>query len=85
MKRTKLIQTRTEQDRDFLANIGFNITQARIERCLTQADLAKILESPRSRQCINMIENGHKDISVLTLKMLADAMGLPIGVLLKDS
>lgn len=61
-----------------LISIGKKIRQARKEKGISMRDLAKIC--PLYKSSISEIENGKRNSHILTLKLIADA----IGVDLKD-
>jgi len=55
-----------------LKTIGKNVAQARKKMGITQEDLAGLAEVDRSY--LSEIENGHKNMSVLSLLKIADAL-----------
>lgn len=59
-------------------DIANKIIAARRQKGLTQADLAK--KSGVSQQMISRIEKGQQNISVSTLKKLADSLGCQVAV-----
>lgn len=62
--------------------IGQKIIKLRKQKNLTQEDLAGEAEVDRSY--LSEIENGHKNVSVQTLKKIADALGVKMSVLLGE-
>lgn len=62
--------------------IGKKIAVLRKKQRLTQEDLAGAAEIDRS--FLSEIENGHKNLSVDTLKKIADALGIKPGKLIDD-
>lgn len=62
--------------------IGATIVKLRKQQSLTQEDLAGLAEIDRSY--LSEIENGHKNISVQTLKKIADALKVKLSVLLGE-
>jgi transcriptional regulator with XRE-family HTH domain len=62
--------------------IGKKIAALRKKQGLTQEDLAGAAEIDRS--FLSEIENGHKNLSVETLKKIADALGVKASKLLDD-
>lgn len=65
---------------DDLAKIGAHIADLRRKRGLTQEDLAGLIEMDRSY--LSEIENGRKNLSVLSLIRIAGALGTKPGQLL---
>ena len=55
-----------------LKNIGLKIVSLREEQRFTQEDLAGLAEMDRSY--LSEIENGHKNLSVMSLYKLAEAL-----------
>lgn len=62
--------------------IGKKIAALRKKQGMTQEDLAGAAEIDRS--FLSEIENGHKNLSVETLKKIADALGIKPSKLLDD-
>lgn len=62
--------------------IGATIVKLRKHKKLTQEDLAGLAEIDRSY--LSEIENGHKNISVQTLKKIADALKVKLSVLIGE-
>jgi len=62
--------------------IGLKIAKLRKQKKLTQEDLAGMAEIDRS--FLSEIENGHKSLSVETLKKLATALNVKASVLLGE-
>jgi transcriptional regulator with XRE-family HTH domain len=65
-----------------LKNIGKKIAVARKKEGLTQEDLAGMAEMDRSY--LSEIENGHKNMSVLSLLKIAEALKVKPSKLLED-
>lgn len=63
--------------------IGQRIVKLRKQQKLTQEDLAGLAEIDRSY--LSEIENGYKNISVQTLKKIADALEIKLSVLLGET
>lgn len=57
-----------------LEKIGQNIVNLRKKKQLTQEDLAGLCEMDRSY--LSEIENGHKNLSVLSLLKIAEALNV---------
>ena len=58
------------------------LTQARLEKGLSQAQLAKLVGTQRSNIC--RIENGGQNLSLDLLIKITDALGKDISVLLEE-
>jgi len=65
-----------------LKNIGQTIVELRKTQGLTQEDLAGLTEMDRSY--LSEIENGYKNLSVLSLIKIADALKVDPARLLKS-
>lgn len=61
---------------------GQNIKQIRKQRNLTQKQLADQIEI--SRSYLSDIENGRKNLSIKTVKKLANSLGLSVTDLFND-
>lgn len=61
---------------------GQNIKQIRKQRNLTQKQLADQIKI--SRSYLSDIENGRKNLSIKTVKKLADSLGLSVTDLFND-
>lgn len=66
-----------------LKNIGVQIKERRLELGMSQEDLAGIAEVDRSY--LSEIECGHKNLSVLVLLRISEALSVKADVLLKKS
>lgn len=69
-------------DRAYLASLGERVRQYRARRGMTRKILAK--DSGVSERYLAQLEAGHGNISILLLRRVALAMGLPLGDLLHD-
>ena len=58
------------------------ITELRLEKNLSQTQLAKLTDMHRSNIC--RIESGRQNISIDTLIRIFDALGMDISIELKD-
>lgn len=65
----------TEYRQEYLIKFGEKVRQLRIERGLSQDDLAQLC-GYRSRSSINKIEKGVYDLPLPKMKALADALGV---------
>lgn len=61
---------------EFLKHIGMELRVARVRRNMTSPKLAKI--TGISVSAIIKIENGQSDVRILTLKRLAEALGVSL-------
>lgn len=83
----KYIEERKEKDSEFAKDynkgyenfkIGAELKQARIEKGITQEQLANILHTKKT--AISRIENHAEDIRLSTLEKIASALGKEIRV-----
>tara|TARA_R110001592_G_scaffold363212_1_gene681390 strand:+ start:56 stop:274 length:219 start_codon:yes stop_codon:yes gene_type:complete len=63
-------------DQDFLIQLGSRIAEIRKEKSLSQVDLGSIIDMEKSN--LSAIENGRQNPSTLTLKRIADALGVEV-------
>ena len=61
-----------ERDREFLEAFGIRLKQLRIQRGLSELDLARRID--QSPDFISLLESGEKDANMSTLLALADAL-----------
>ncbi|OIQ21198.1 helix-turn-helix transcriptional regulator [Lacinutrix sp. MedPE-SW] len=71
-----------EADKEYLFTIGQNIAKARRRKKLTQVDVC--VELKMDKPYLSSIENGRQNPTLLTLKKLADAIGVEVEEFLKD-
>ena len=69
-------------DRAYLAGLGERVRQFRARRGMTRKILAR--DSGVSERYLAQLEGGHGNISILLLRRVATAMGLPLGDLLQE-
>jgi len=69
-------------DRAYLAGLGERVRQFRARRGMTRKILAR--DSGVSERYLAQLEGGHGNISILLLRRVAAAMGLPLGDLLHE-
>ena len=72
-----------EKDKKFLKSLGSKIRRARFEKDFSQEELA--FRAGLDRTYITGIEKGERNISVITLNKLADALSINILQLLNGS
>lgn len=70
-----------DQRKEYLIMIGEKIKQLRLDRELSQDELAK-RSGYDSRSAINKIELGLRDISQTKIKAIAEALGVGVGEIL---
>ena len=67
--------------------VGRNIARVRVTKGISQTQLADRID-PNDRKMgqayISMIENGRKNISILTLAIIADALGVRLADLVQE-
>ena len=66
-------------DRSFLKDVGHRIRDLRLNRKLTQAQLADVCELHRT--FIGSVERGERNISILNLRLLAKKLRVPLSEL----
>lgn len=69
-------------DRAYLAGLGERVRQFRARRGMTRKIFAR--DSGVSERYLAQLEGGHGNISILLLRRVASAMGLPLGDLLHE-
>ena len=69
-------------DRAYLAGLGERVRQFRARRGMTRKILAR--DSGVSERYLAQLEGGHGNISILLLRRVSTAMGLPLGDLLQE-
>jgi transcriptional regulator with XRE-family HTH domain len=62
--------------------IGQRIRQIREQKKMTQKDLSDLSDLDRSY--ITSVENGQRNISIINLEKLANALGVPLCELFKE-
>ncbi len=66
----------------FLKNLGLSIKLERIRRGLSQEELAE--RAGLHRTYIGMVERAERNISVINLVQIANALSVPVGLLLGE-
>ena len=74
--------TRSLKKHDYLKKVGLNIRNARKEKGMSQESLA--LEADLDRSYVGGVERGERNISVVNLKKIADALKVPSSQLLQN-
>ena len=64
-----------------LKKVGLNIREARKEKGLSQESLALISDLDRSY--VGGVERGERNIAIVNLKKISDALKIPVSQLLK--
>jgi transcriptional regulator with XRE-family HTH domain len=65
-----------------LDNLGKAIRKYRLSKGLSQEDLAD--KANLHRTYIGMVERGEKNITILNLKKICDALGIDISIITKN-
>jgi transcriptional regulator with XRE-family HTH domain len=65
----------------YLKKVGLNIRQARKGKGMSQESLA--LTADLDRSYIGGVERGERNIAIINLKKIADALKIPVSQLLK--
>lgn len=79
---TKQTATLNEADTRLLATLGERVREARARRGMTRKLLAR--DSSVSERYLAQLESGQGNVSVLLLRQIADALGLPLAELLRE-
>ena len=66
----------TKEEKEFLTKMGKSISRARKKQGLSQNDLCALINMDKPN--LSAIENGRQNASSLTLKRIADAMGIEV-------
>ena len=74
--------TKSNQDLEFLVQIGLRIQQIRRSKGITQMELSYRCEMERSN--MRRIEAGGTNPTILTLRKIASALGVEIDEFLKE-
>ncbi|HRE11478.1 MAG TPA: helix-turn-helix transcriptional regulator [Ignavibacteria bacterium] len=72
--------TYSEKDRKFLKKLGENIRKCRMQKDISQEELA--YQADLDRTYISGIERGERNISVITLKKITDVLKIEIHKIL---
>jgi transcriptional regulator with XRE-family HTH domain len=72
--------SRLSRSQALLENIGYAVAKRRAELDLSQEQLAE--RAGLHRTYVSDVERGMRNLSVLTLERLADALDIPIGALM---
>jgi XRE family transcriptional regulator, aerobic/anaerobic benzoate catabolism transcriptional regulator len=71
-----------ESEAEYLRVLGERIRDARARRGMTRKILAR--DSQVSERYLAQLETGHGNISIILLRQIAEAMGLPLADLVRD-
>lgn len=74
---------REPDEQKFLNDIGRNIRQIRLRKDLSQERLA--FKSNLDRTYIGGVERGERNLSILNLKKIADALEEPLEAIIKEN
>ena len=72
----------TSTQHTYLKKVGLNIREARKEKGMSQESLA--LAADLDRSYVGSVERGERNIAVVNLKKIADALKVPVSQLLKN-
>ena len=64
-------------DQEFLSALGVRISTIRKSKGLSQVDLGSMIDMEKTN--LSAIENGRQNASSLTLKKIADALGVEVS------
>lgn len=67
----------TDTEKAYLYNIGRNIARLRRQNKFSQLDVCAEIKMEKSN--LSAIENGRQNASILTLKRIADTIGVDVG------
>lgn len=67
----------TEAEKKYLYSVGRNIAKLRRKQGYSQLDVCAKIQMEKSN--LSSIENGRQNFTTLTLKKIADAIGLNVG------
>jgi transcriptional regulator with XRE-family HTH domain len=68
------------KDKVFLKKLGFRVKKLRLERKLSQFDLGVLMDNYAEQ--ISRIERGQLNVTICTLKKLAESLKIPLHELL---
>ena len=69
------------KDQEFLESLGVKLKTLRLKKSLTQLDLATIFENHEEQ--ISRIERGKQNVTICTIKKIADAYKISLADLFK--
>lgn len=72
----------SSKQQSYLKKVGLNIRQLRKEERMSQESLA--LAADLDRSYVGGVERGERNISIVNLKKIADALKVPASQLLKN-
>src|SRR5437870_11446599 len=71
-----------DAEQDYLATVGERVREARARRGMTRKILAR--DSGVSERYLAQLESGQGNISIILLRQVAQAMGLPLADLVRE-
>ena len=77
-----MIKKNSPKQHVYLKKVGLNIRQARKDKGMSQESLA--LAADLDRSYVGGVERGERNISIVNLKKIADALKVPASQLLKN-
>jgi len=77
-----LLMKKNSKQHTYLKKVGLNIRKVRKEKEISQESLA--LAADLDRSYVGGVERGERNISIVNLKKIADALKVPVSQLLKD-
>lgn len=72
----------SDEENDYLLKLGERVRDARTRRGMTRKILAR--DSSVSERYLAQLETGHGNVSIILLRQIAHAMGLPLGDLVRE-
>ena len=78
---TLLYLIMTDTEKEYLYSIGRNIARFRRQNKLSQLDVCAEIKMEKSN--LSAIENGRQNVTALTLKKIADAIGVEVSDFLR--
>lgn len=82
LSRTTAPETGLSTDERYLRNLGERVRNGRARRGMTRKQLAR--DSKVSERYLAQLESGQGNISIILLRQVAEAMGMPLADLVRD-
>lgn len=73
-----LVNIMTDLEKTYLLKIGKRISKARKDNGFSQLDVCSIIDMEKSN--LSSIENGRQNVTVLTLKKIAEAINVDVKI-----